>query len=76
MTIMNLSEQLTLHLGRCQVKSKDGWQCTKWESHKGKTHTALAPSGWHPDYAIDIMGISNFINRSFIEERHKLYGTL
>lgn len=68
-------KQLTLNLGRCQFMYKEDWQCTKWEGHEkkrgSKVHTALAPTGWHPDYAISLDGISNFINRSHVEMRYK-----
>lgn len=44
---------------RCEVRSKDGWRCTKWAGHRLEEHTALAPSGWHPDYAIRLDGTPN-----------------
>lgn len=50
--------QQSLDLGRCEVWSKDGWRCTKWAG-KHREHTALAPSGWHPDYAIRFDGTPN-----------------
>lgn len=43
----------------------DTWQCTKWDDHikrKGdhiREHTALAPSGWDPNYAIRLDGMPN-----------------
>ena len=50
--------QLSLNLGRCERRSAEGWRCTKWVG-RHKEHTALAPSGWHPDYAIQLSGRPN-----------------
>ena len=46
----------------------DSWQCTKWEGHTKlrrpkweeiRVHMALAPSDWHPDFAIRLDGMPN-----------------
>ena len=51
-------KQFSLDLGRCEVISKEGWRCTKWVS-RHREHTAFAPTGWHPDYAIQFDGTPN-----------------
>lgn len=54
------TRQLSLDLGRCEYTNPRmiGERCTKWAGkHRG--HTAFAPSGWHPDYAIQFDGTSN-----------------
>jgi hypothetical protein len=51
-------KQMSLDLGRCEVVSKQGWRCTKWAG-KHHEHTALAPSGWDPDYAVTLTGRPN-----------------
>jgi len=48
------------------------WQCTKWQGHVkqrgNKTHTAFAPSSWHPDFAIKFTGEPNML--TIEEERN------
>ena len=52
-------KQLSFYLGRCEVRSKEGWCCTKWAGHRLKAHTAFAPTGWDPDYALRLDGRPN-----------------